>query len=414
MRVLVVGSGGREHALAWKLAQTCEVFCVPGNPGIGEVATLRDGSIVDPDQLEAICREDKIDLVVFGPERPLIAGMADYLRAKGYAVFGPSAVCAQIEGSKSFAKKLMIERGIPTAKYRDFSEFNEARDYINSEYAAGREVVVKASGEALGKGVVVPEDKAEAVSAAKSMLVDRSLGDAGRLIVVEERLVGREVSLIAICNGLDYLVLPSAKDYKSAFDGGFGPNTGGMGAISPSPDVEEGEFQSWAETFIRPILVSFAEAGKRYIGTLYAGLILTEEGPKALEYNARFGDPETQAIMPRINGDLGEILCLAAEGKPMPSLEVGPECSATIVLSARGYPGKYEKDIPLPEIKSSEKVIIFHAGTSVVGGQVVSAGGRVLNVTGLALESQEAVELAYGAIDGRFDERWHYRKDIGR
>lgn len=414
MRVLVVGSGGREHALAWKLAQTCDVYCVPGNPGISETASLREGSAEDPDRLEAICREDEIDLVVFGPERPLIAGVGDHLRAEGYAVFGPSAYCAQIEGSKSFAKRMMIEQGIPTARYRDFSDFNEAREYIDSEYAAGREVVVKASGEALGKGVIIPGDEAEAVSAAKAMLVDRSLGDAGQVIVVEERLVGQEVSLIAICNGSDYLVLPSAKDYKAVFDGGLGPNTGGMGAISPSPDIDEAAFLSWGELFIRPILESFAASGNRYMGTLYAGLILTEEGPKALEYNARFGDPETQAIMPRVRGDLGEILYLAAEGKPMPNLEVGPECCATIVLSARGYPGKYEKNIPLPEIKSSEKVIIFHAGTSLVNGHVVSTGGRVLNVTGLALEPKEAVEMAYGTIDDKFDERWHYRKDIGR
>ncbi len=414
MKVLVVGSGGREHALCWKLAQTAEVFAVPGNPGIASVATLREGSLVDGDHLTAICRDDNIDLVVFGPERPLIAGMADRLRAEGVAVYGPSAVCAQIEGSKAVAKQMMEECGVPTGGYATFSDFGAAKEYIEKESAAGREVVVKVSGEALGKGVVVPEGAEEAIRAAHGMLVGREFGVAGEVILVEERLRGNEVSLIAICSGEQYCVLPSAQDYKAALDGGRGPNTGGMGAVSPAPGIDESTFTSWANLFISPILREFAARGTPYIGTLYAGLMVTEDGPRALEYNARFGDPETQATLPRIKSDLAAVLMAAATGGALPKLEVAAETAVTVVLSAPGYPGEYTRSIPVPSTQDCENVIIYHAGTSYDGSRIVSSGGRVLNVTALGSSTSEAADLVYGTIDGRFNENWHYRRDVGR
>lgn len=414
MNILVVGSGGREHALAWKLSQTADVFCCPGNPGIAKVAQLREGSITDAFRLMEICREDAIDLVVFGPERPLIAGMADALRSAGIAVYGPSAVCAQIEGSKAFAKRVMAEVGVPTAAYREFDDFPSAKEYIESEYASGREVVVKASGEALGKGAVVAEDAHHAVKTAERMLVDREFGDAGSVVVVEERLCGREVSLIAICSGTDYAVMPSAQDYKSAFDGGVGPNTGGMGAISPAPWIDEKLFVSWGGLFIEPILRYFESRGTPYVGTLYAGLMVTSDGPRALEYNARFGDPETQAVLPRIENDFAEILMCAAHGKDIPRLVASAAASATVVIAAQGYPGEYAKGIPLPDLGAIPNVIQFHAGTGLADGELVSTGGRVLNLTALAKDTGTAARIVYESIGDRFDSRWHYRRDIGQ
>lgn len=414
MNILLVGSGGREHALAWKLSQSAKVFCVPGNPGIAEVAEIRQGSIADGARLFQICREDSIDLVVFGPERPLIAGMPDILRDAGILVYGPSAQCAKIEGSKAFAKKLMTEIGVPTAQYQEFNDFNSAKVYIKSQYAAGRELVVKASGEVLGKGAIIANDEDHAIEAARRMLVEREFGEASEVIVIEERLKGREVSLIAICSGANYRVMPSAQDYKAVFDGGVGPNTGGIGAISPAPWIDEKLFISWGGLFIEPILQYFEEAGTPYIGTLYAGLMVTSQGPKALEYNARFGDPETQAVLPRIKSDLAEILMRAAQGRNLPEFEVSRSASATVVIAANGYPGEYQTGIPIPDLGALRHVIQFHAGTARTNSQLVSAGGRVLNLTALAKDVETAARIVYESIDDKFDTRWHYRRDIGR
>jgi phosphoribosylamine--glycine ligase len=417
VRVLVVGSGGREHALAWKLARSESVeavFALPGNPGIAEIAETVSGDAASPDHIVRACEENHIDLGVIGPERPLIAGAADALRDRGIPVFGPTAECAKIEGSKAFAKALMDEVGVPTAAWARFDEFAAAEQYIDIQFAAGRPQVVKASGEALGKGAVVCETAEEAKATAHSMLVEGRLGHAGATVVIEEMLVGREVSLIAVCSGTDYVVLPSAQDYKAAYDGNLGPNTGGMGAVSPASGVGDRDLHAWAELFILPILSAFASKGTPYIGALFAGLMLTADGPKALEYNARLGDPETQAILPRLESDLGHLLRAAAAGLPLPEILVSPEESAVVVVAAAGYPGDYEKGLMLPDLAMPDGVAMFHAGTELTPEGVVSAGGRVLNAWAIAETSSAAADRVYASLSGRFGAEFRFRTDIGR
>jgi phosphoribosylamine--glycine ligase len=415
MNVLVIGSGGREHALCWKLAQSPSVdhlFAAPGNPGIAKLATRIAADPLDFTAIGSVCTQHDIDLVVVGPERPLIAGLADHLREAGIAVFGPSKHCAQIEGSKAFAKKLMGEEGIPTAKYRVFTEIGGAESFIGSEFASGRPVVVKASGEALGKGVVVAESAESAMLAAREMLVDRAFGDAGGEIVVEERLTGPELSLMAICGGDNFRILPTSRDYKSAFEGGEGPNTGGMGAVSPAPGFDDARTEQLGEVFIRPVLNRFAREGTPYFGALYCGLMLTSDGPKALEYNARFGDPETQAILPRLRGDLGSALLAASYGEPIPELAASHDTCVAVVIAARGYPGDYDRGTQLPALPDGP-ALIFQAGTQESPQGLASSGGRVLTLAGVASDLVAAREIAYEAAKHFDQDSWHYRGDIG-
>lgn len=415
MRILVVGSGGREHALAWKLSQSplCEaLFALPGNPGIALVATLIPGDIMDFGHVADVCGDNRVDLVVVGPEAPLTAGLADFLSERGFPVFGASKFCAQLEGSKLFAKNLMRELGIPTASFATFSDAARANEYLRDQFRTCRSIVVKASGEALGKGVVIANSLQEAEAAVHAMMVDKVFGDAGNEIVVESKLEGSELSLIAICSGTEYRVLPVAQDFKRALDGDQGPNTGGMGAISPVRSISESETQKLAETFIAPILNHFASANHPYCGALFAGLMTTESGPFCLEYNCRFGDPETQAAMLRIENDFADLLNHAATNQQLPQISVSPLASAVVVIAADGYPGVYAKGLPIPTT-NFENTITFHAGTKCTGNAVESSGGRVLNICANGVTVEDACRTVYDAIKGRFGTEWHYRKDIG-
>ena len=382
MNVLLVGSGGREHALAWKLSASArlgELHAAPGNPGIAALATCHPVRAEDAEALLGICRENDVELVVVGPEAPLVAGVADVLRAAGVAVFGPSASAARIEGSKSFAKDVMRAAGVPTAATLDLPH---------------APCVVKADGLAAGKGVWVCETQEEAQAAWR-----RAREHGGR-VVVEELLEGDEVSLFALCDGTEALALPAARDAKRLRDGDEGPNTGGMGAYSPVPYLTDGDAAELVEQIHRPVLQELARRGSPFVGLLYAGLMLTDDGPRVLEFNCRFGDPETQAVLPRTEGDLLSALAAAAAGRVADAeLATGDDAAVTLVLAAPGYPDAPESGLPLAGLDRAEAAgaLVFHAGTALREGSLVSAGGRVLNVTAVAPSASEARDRAYAA-----------------
>ncbi|MEW5884611.1 MAG: phosphoribosylamine--glycine ligase [Armatimonadota bacterium] len=416
MKVLVLGGGGREHALAWRLSKSesvSEVLALPGNPGIGECAGLIAADPNDAAMVVDVARREGVGLVVVGPEAPLLSGVVDALRDAGIAAFGPVAAAAQLEGSKAFAKHVMRQVGVPTADFDTFSDLADAERFIRRMETEGRKVVVKASGAALGKGAIVCDNAAEAVEAARRMLVDGEFGEAGETVVIEERLSGRELSLFAVSNGEQHVLLPCAQDYKRAEDGDMGLNTGGMGAFSPVEGISAAQVDALGRAFIAPIVRYFREKGTPYVGVLYAGLMMTPMGPFALEYNVRFGDPEAQAILPRLRGDFGAFLSAAARGEPMSPPEVDPRHCVVVVVAARGYPGEYPKGLPLPSLTLSEGAMLFHAGTKAHGGEVVSSGGRVLNVVAIADSREEAARRAYACLEGLPD-YWHYRRDIGK
>jgi phosphoribosylamine--glycine ligase len=397
--VLIVGGGGREHALAWKLAQSSvlgELHAAPGNPGIAGLGTCHGVRADDTEALVALSRRLGVDLVVVGPEAPLVAGLADELRAAGVAVFGPSAAAAGIEGSKSFAKDVLGAAGVPTAV-----ELDEPR----------APCVVKADGLAAGKGVFVCETEAELAAALPRA---RALGDR---VVVEELLEGREVSLFALCDGERALTLAPAQDFKRLLDGDLGPNTGGMGSYSPVPWVDDDEAEALTEAVHVPVLRELAARGAPFQGLLYAGLMLTESGARVLEFNCRFGDPETQAILPRLEGDLLEALAAVAAGSLAGiDLTAGPETAVTLVLAAAGYPDATETGVPIDGIEEAEAAgaLVFHAGTALSAGALVTSGGRVLNVTALADSVGEAREHAYSAAERIELAGVQYRRDIAR
>ncbi len=417
MRILVVGSGGREHALAWKIAQSplvSKLACAPGNPGIADIAELVPVRADDVEGLTREARARRIDLVVVGPEVPLVLGLADRLGHDGIPVFGPSAGAAAVEGSKAFAKDVMIAAGIPTAEHATFTDLEPAVAYAR---ARGGRVVVKADGLAAGKGVVVASSPDEAERALHAMLVEGVHGAAGRTVLVEERLEGPEASVIALCDGERARLLPAAQDHKRAFDGDAGPNTGGMGAFTPSPAVDEVLAREVEERVLVPALREIARRGHPFRGALYAGLMLTPGGLRVLEFNARLGDPETQPIMMRLRGDLVPALLAAAQGDlSRTSLEVDPRVSIGVVLAAEGYPGKPATGdaIEGAEGPFEPGVQVFQAGTARDGsGRLVSAGGRVLTVCALGEDLAAARARAYAAMAGIRLRGGHYRKDIG-
>jgi phosphoribosylamine--glycine ligase len=397
VNVLLVGAGGREHALAWKIAQSPglgELHAAPGNPGIAALGSCHPLRSDDPEALLGLCREAGVDLVVVGPEAPLVAGLADHLRHAGIAVFGPTAAAARIEGSKSFAKAVMQAAGVPTAR-----ALGEAR----------APCVVKADGLAAGKGVFVCRTQEEVAAA-----LARARG-LGKAIVVEELLEGEEVSLFALCDGDEALPLAPAQDFKRLLDGDEGPNTGGMGSYSPVPGLTPEQIEELVESVHRPVLRELAAHGAPFQGLLYAGLMQTEDGPRVLEFNCRFGDPETQAILPRLEGDLLEALAASAAGTLAGvELAAGPEAAVTVVLASSGYPDRPDIGVPLEGIADAEAegALVFQAGTALHDGSLVSSGGRVLDVTGVGTSVAEARDCAYRAVDRIEFAGVHYRRDV--
>jgi len=410
MNVLLIGSGGREHGLAWKLAQSpllTKLYAAPGNPGIAESAELVAIDVTDHESVIDFCRANHVELVVVGPEAPLVAGIADDLRAAGFAVFGPDKAPAQLEGSKAFTKALCDRANIPTAGYRAVHSLDEARAALT---AFGAPVVVKADGLAAGKGVVVAMTAAEAEDAVETLFAE-----PGASAVIEEFLEGEEVSLFVLTDGSAMVAFGSAQDHKRVGDGDTGPNTGGMGAYSPArvltPDLEA---QALRE-IVAPTVATLAAEGMPYSGVLYAGLMLTADGPKLIEYNARFGDPECQVLMPRLKSDLLAALLAAREGRLAP-LEWRDEAALTVVMASKGYPGAYEKGQVISGLEAAASlpgVTLFHAGTEQKGSDILAVGGRVLNVTGLGKDVAQAQARAYAAVDLIHWEGAFCRRDIG-
>ena len=418
MKVLVIGSGGREHSLVWKLSQSPRVekiYCAPGNGGIGEIADL---VAIGPEEIEKLAdfaAKEHIDLTVVGPELSLTLGISDLFEKRGLKIFGPDREAARLEGSKAFAKEILKETGISTASFATFSEAGPAKKYLAEQQPP---YVVKADGLAAGKGVLICSDRKEAEAAIEDILVRKLFGQAGEKVVIEEFLRGEEASFMALVDGEHILPLASSQDHKRVYDEDRGPNTGGMGAYSPAPVVSPEIHRRILEEILRPLLESLKKRGIRYRGVLYVGLMITEEGPKVLEFNARFGDPECQPIMFRLKSDLISLFEATIEGK-LDQTEVAwhQDVAACVVLCAGGYPGAYEKG---KEIRGLEKLqdwkrgFVFHAGTIKEGRRWLTSGGRVLGVTARGENIQEAVSEAYQAVKQIEWDDMHYRRDIGR
>ena len=412
MNILVIGSGGREHALFWKLSespQTERIYAIPGNPGIGE---MTDIAVTDNAAILQFAKEKDIGLVVVGPEVPLMNGLVDDLEAAGIPAFGPRANAAEIEGSKSFAKDLMKKYGIPTARYEVFAEAEAARAYIRSE---GTPIVVKADGLAAGKGVVVAMTEQEALDAVDAIMENNSFGDAGARVVIEEFMEGEEASLLAFTDGTVIRPMISAQDHKRAFDGDKGPNTGGMGTYAPAPVMTPELTERAVEEILKPTISAMEKEGRAYRGCLYLGLMITADGPKVVEFNARFGDPETQVVLPLLDGDLVQIMHACAGGTladvPIRWKDGAAVC---VVLAAGGYPASYEKGNEIYGIGNAEKLgaLVFHAGTAKKNGKIVTNGGRVLGVVGMGKDIASAVQSAYDAVDQISFKGEYHRKDI--
>ncbi len=405
MRIVVVGSGGREHALAWKLSQEAEVVVSRGNPGIAREFDCES-------DLDALCDRFRPDLVVVGPEAPLIEGLADRLRGKGLAVYGPGADGARHEGSKAFSKALMRQAGVPTAEFRTFHDATEAKHFAEERYGEGKSLVVKASGAAMGKGAILPPDLQGVLETIDDLMVRRLLGEAGETVVLEERLMGREFSLMSVCCGTDFVSLPVAQDYKRVGDGDMGPNTGGMGSVCPAEWVTPELISATEEKLVAPILRAMRDEGIHYRGTLFTGAMAVAGEPYCIEYNVRFGDPEIQSIVAAIGGGFAELLMCAARGEPLPPAPPLERCAVSVVLASAGYPGDYRKGDPirLPAMEGDAR--FFFAGVGSDGMGLVTQGGRVLAATGVGRSVSEARSEAYRAAGSVSFEGMQYRKDI--
>ena len=418
MKVLVVGGGGREHALVWKIAQSPlveEIYATPGNGGICREAKTQ--CIPWPGSLEALADfayERGIDLTVVGPEDPLVQGIVDIFQARGLRVFGPCREAAQLEGSKAFSKDFMKRFGIPTAEFKVFSDPQEAKDYVKAQ---GAPIVVKADGLAAGKGALVCKTLEEALAAVDRIMVEKAFGDAGNRVVVEEFLTGEEASFLAITDGEHIYPLAGSQDHKPVYDNDEGPNTGGMGAYSPAPVITSVVHQRVMDKVMRPVVEGMKEMGHPFKGVIYAGLMIKEEEPRVLEFNVRFGDPEAQPILMRMESDLVPALMASIEGG-LDQVEIAykPQAAVCVVMASGGYPGKYEKGFViegLDQVEQMNDVKVFHAGTAERDGSTVTNGGRVLGVTALGKTVKDAIDRAYEAV-GRI--HWpgvHYRRDIG-
>ncbi len=418
MKVLVVGGGGREHALVWKIAQSprvAKIFCAPGNAGISELAECVPIAAGEIEALLSFARKQAIDLTVVGPEGPLAAGIVDRFEEEGLSIFGPRRNAAELEASKSFAKEFMLRNGIPTARGRSFTDPRAAESFATE---LGAPLVVKADGLAAGKGVIVCTDLKEACAAIRRILVAREFGEAGSRVVVEECLAGEEASFLALTDGKTVLPLPSAQDHKAIYDGDRGPNTGGMGAYSPAPVVDRLMHRRVMEEIMIPAVRAMAAEGRHYRGVLYAGLMIERDRAKVLEFNARFGDPETQPILMRVKNDLVSLIEASIGGNlDSCKIEVDPRAAVCVVMAQQGYPGNYAKGAAIRGIEAANRipgVRVFHAGTKRKGRRVVTDGGRVLGVTALGETVEEAIEKAYRAAARVRWEGLYYRKDIGR
>ena len=412
MNILVIGSGGREHALYWKLSespQTEQIYAIPGNPGMGASAEI---ALDDHAAILRFVKEHEIGLVVVGPEVPLMNGLVDELEAAGIRAFGPRANAAEIEGSKSFAKDLMKKYGIPTARYEVFTAAEPARAYIRQE---GAPIVVKADGLAAGKGVIVAMTEQEALDAVDAIMEDHSFGDAGARVVIEEFMEGEEASLLAFTDGTTIRPMISAQDHKRAYDGDRGPNTGGMGTYAPAPVMTPEMTERAVEEILKPTIAAMAKEGRIYRGCLYLGLMVTADGPKVVEFNARFGDPETQVVLPLLDSDLVAIMCACADGTlaDVP-IRWKDDAAVCVVLASGGYPGHYEKGQEIHGLADAEAMgaLVFHAGTAMKDGKLVTNGGRVLGVVGRGADISSAVDAAYAAATKISFKDAYYRKDI--
>ena len=415
MNILLIGSGGREHALAWKIRQSRHcgtLYCAPGNAGIATLAECVALDVADHAAVISFCRDRKIGLVVVGPEVPLVAGLADDLEKAEIPAFGPSAKASQLEGSKGFTKDLCAEFDIPTASYQRFNNGPKAKNYIRE---MGAPIVIKADGLAAGKGVTVAMTLDEAFDAVDACF-EGEFGAAGAEVVVEEYLEGEEASLFALCDGQTALLLGTAQDHKRVGEGDTGPNTGGMGAYSPAPVLDQETISEVMGEIIVPTLAGMHHRGMPFHGILYAGLMLTKDGPRLIEYNVRFGDPECQVLMPRLKSDIVELMVAAIEGDLMSvDAEWADETALTVVLAAKGYPGNYDKGSSIAGIDKAEAMgaMVFHAGTAMKGETVIANGGRVLNVTAMGRNAKEAQARAYAAVDAIDWPEGFCRRDIG-
>jgi len=418
MKILVVGGGGREHALVWKLAQSPlveKIYCAPGNPGIAEIAECVD---IPADKIAALCDfalDQRIDLTVVGPEVPLTMGIVDLFQTAGLEIFGPNKAAAQIEGSKGFSKDLMAKYGIPTAAYRSFTDRDQAVAYIRVQ---GAPIVVKADGLAAGKGVIVAMDEATAIAAVDDIMLDKVFGAAGASVVIEEFMEGEEASFFAFTDGTNILPLASSQDHKRVYDNDEGPNTGGMGAYSPAPVVTDALYAVIVETIVKPTIAAMASEGTPYSGILYVGLMIKDGQPRVVEYNARFGDPECQPLLMRMKSDIVPVLQACARGElRQTSIEWHDKAAVCVVMASGGYPGDFAKGHPISGLDAAaelDDLMVFHAGTRAVDGRVVNSGGRVLGVTGLGSTVKQAIEKAYQGVARVSWQDVHYRTDIGR
>lgn len=417
MKVFLIGGGGREHALADAISRSAHLetlYCAPGNAGIAQVAECLPIAAEDIDAIESFVRDNAIDLTIVGPERPLILGVADRLRAGGYAVYGPSAAAARLEGSKAFTDEILSRHGISDKAFRVFSSPDEAKAYIDEQ---GVPIVVKADGDAFGKGVKVCTSRAEARDFVDEVMVRRAFGAAGDRVVVEECLVGEECTVKAFTDGQTVLPMVASQDHKRIGEGDTGLNTGGMGCYSPVPAVDDALQAHIIAAIVEPTVAAMAAEGAPYTGTLYAGCILTDSGPELIEYNCRFGDPETQVVIPRLQSDLLEVLAATASGSlDAIELQWSKQVAACVVIASGGYPGSYEKGKQIDGLDRAARmdgVKVYHAGTTAEDGRVYTSGGRVLGVTALGDDFDDAFDRAYAAVEQVHFEGMYYRRDIG-
>lgn len=416
MQVLVIGGGGREHTLVWKLAQSKKVtklYAAPGNPGMKDLAECVDLDIADLDGLADWAEKHAIDLTVVGPEAPLVAGIVDVFKARGLTIFGPSAKAAEIEGSKIFSKELMEKYGVPTAFFKVCDNLADARAFVEEK---GAPIVIKADGLAAGKGVVVAMTRDEALAALDEMMGTHKFGSAGNRVVIEEFMEGEEASLLAFTDGKTIVPMLAAQDHKRVNDGDQGPNTGGMGAYCPAPVMTDALKEKTVKEVLRPIVDALAKEGRPYSGCLYAGLMIKGDSVKVVEFNARFGDPETQVVLPLLKSDLAEIMVACANGTLTPDLvEWSDKAAVCVVMASGGYPASYKKGIPITGLKAAnamDDVVVFHAGTREEDGKILTNGGRVLGVTAVADDIPSAQQKAYDAVDKIHFDGAHYRQDI--